>query len=82
VSVTCRCGLFDMPDVAMKIEARGYSVHARHECSWGQRKQDAELAEIRRAVEAAAADARVFVGAKDTTCDVLANVLAQYRGQD
>jgi hypothetical protein len=39
----CRCGRFDMPDDAMKIEARGYSVHARHKCSWGTRTPNSNL---------------------------------------
>jgi hypothetical protein len=36
----CRCGQFAMPDDAMRIEARGYSLHARHQCSWGVRTQE------------------------------------------
>jgi hypothetical protein len=38
VRQTCRCGQFEMPTDAMRIEARGYSVHARDKCKWGDRK--------------------------------------------
>jgi hypothetical protein len=41
---TCQCGQFDMPDEAMKIEGRGYSLHARHKCSWGSRSTPAPQA--------------------------------------